>query len=533
MNTRQLVLDLKENDQDYEFYPTTKAMIRPIYEKLKDGIGSILDIGCGTCNLRKYIKEFENEKEPEKRRLIFDYYVIEKSKILIEALERDVIVLGVDFNKTLLIDKPSDVIFCNPPYSEYETWTKRIIFEGNYQQAFLVIPNRWKDNKDINNAINQANVDVTVIGSFDFLDAERSARAVVDILYIKKKSYSYYGRNSKDAINDNAFDAWFKETFKINDDLEKKLKDSEKEEIIKNKLVDCSDGKAKMLVDLYNEELNNLFNHFSAITSLDAETLETIGVNKEGIKNAIKQKTITLKILYWKIVFDELEEITSRLTSKTRQDMLRRFSVLNTVDFNLENIYPLILWVIKNSNNYYNQQLIDFFIKLSDRENVIPYKSNKKVFHEDRWRYNQDRPTHYTLDYRIVLSYVFRTDYNGRLSEWENRTTIDDICTIANNLGFNVGLREIPKEYREKYYIYDKDMNVLIEYKVFMNGNTHIRFNHELAKAINVEVSRLLGWVRSADDIKNEFPEEMAKGAEKYFKQNIQLENNNIKLLAS
>lgn len=48
----------------------------------------------------------------------------------------------------------------------------------------------------------------------------------------------------------------------------------------------------------------------------------------------------------------------------------------------------------------------------------------------------------------------------------------------------------------------------------------HVKFNKEFTKAMNVEVSRLLGWIRSAEDIKREFPEELANGAEKYFKQN-------------
>ena len=37
---------------------------------------------------------------------------------------------------------------------------------------------------------------------------------------------------------------------------------------------------------------------------------------------------------------------------------------------------------------------------------------------------------------------------------------------------------------------------------------------------MNVEVSRLLGWIKSAEDIAREFPEELAKDAEKYFKAN-------------
>lgn len=42
-----------------------------------------------------------------------------------------------------------------------------------------------------------------------------------------------------------------------------------------------------------------------------------------------------------------------------------------------------------------------------------------------------------------------------------------------------------------------------------------------LQKAINVEVSRLLGWIRNKSDIAAEFPDELAKGAEKYFNCNV------------
>ena len=60
----------------------------------------------------------------------------------------------------------------------------------------------------------------------------------------------------------------------------------------------------------------------------------------------------------------------------------------------------------------------------------------------------------------------------------------------------------------------------------------HVKFNQEFTKAMNVEVSRLLGWIRTAEDIKNEFPAELANGAEKYFKVNKNLlVNNNLKLL--
>ena len=107
MSINALIEELKENEQDFEFYPTSKEMLEVIKENLQyiRECNSVLDIGCGTCNFKKYIPGYE-------------YFVIEKSKILLEKLDAETTVLGTDFHSTLLIDKKVDVIFCNPPYSE-------------------------------------------------------------------------------------------------------------------------------------------------------------------------------------------------------------------------------------------------------------------------------------------------------------------------------------------------------------------------------------------------------------------------------
>ena len=43
------------------------------------------------------------------------------------ALPIYVVIIGSDFHEQTLIDKKVDLIFCNPPYSEFELWTKQII----------------------------------------------------------------------------------------------------------------------------------------------------------------------------------------------------------------------------------------------------------------------------------------------------------------------------------------------------------------------------------------------------------------------
>ncbi len=301
-----------------------------------------------------------------------------------------------------------------------------------------------------------------------------------------------------------------------------------KKENIKNKLVNAEQSKAKILVDLYNDEITTLYNHFKAIAGLDVDILETIGISKNAVKEALKKKASGTKTRYWRLALDELAEITDRLTSKTRENLFNNFKSLHTVDFTLENLYPVILWVIKNANEYYNDQIIDFFKELSSPANVKPYKSNQKVFERCKWRHNNfkdpEKISHYTLDYRIIMSSPFRTEwYSGKLDTYQHgaKQTLQDIFTIANNLGFKIGLCDMPKVHGEKCTVlYDKSDKVFMEYRVYKNENMHVKFDIEFMKALNVEVSRLLGWIKKPEDIKKEFPAEMAKGAEKYFKIN-------------
>jgi hypothetical protein len=80
---------------------------------------------------------------------------------------------------------------------------------------------------------------------------------------------------------------------------------------------------------------------------------------------------------------------------------------------------------------------------------------------------------------------------------------IKDFVTIAKNLGFSCEkVPYIVRCFGDKQEIYLNDGSVLFEYKFFKNGNMHIKFNKEFSKAFNVEASRLLGWIKSKEDIK-------------------------------
>ena len=518
----KLIENLKSNNQDFEFYPTTQKMIDAIckYHKNMKGycvsFNDVLDIGCGTCNFKKF-STLEIRK----------YFVMEKSKILIDMLDEKTMVVGTDFKENTLIDKPVSVVFCNPPYSEYVDWTCKIVQEAVADDIYLIIPERWKNNEKINLTLdkvfakeNSKDSRVTIIDSFDFLDAERAARAKVDIIHINKKYCHRAG-----------FDIFFDEVFEMNDES-KKIKEAEKEEKIKSELV-TGKNKIEILCNGYKEAQEELFNSIKAISSIDSNILNTVGIDKQKVKNSLKYAFENLKNKYWKYAIDCLDEITSRLTSSSRKNLMEEFSHLKNVDFTPSNVYSLVVWVAKNSKKFYTSQMLDFFVALSDEKNVKNYKSNQRVFVEDRWRYARGEMinSHYTLEYRIVCSkYALPGEsgysYGDKDINVVFKNKISDILTVANNLGFFHGKIEYPEDYGKIGKVYFSDnKTILFEYRCYLNDNVHVKFNKEFIKCLNVAVAKELGWIRTKQDIVNEFDGDLAKGSENYFDFKIALPN--------
>ena len=517
--TRDLLSILTENNEDFEFYPTTDAMLTKVKQYSIEH-RSILDIGCGSAKLRNYFADS-------------DYFVIEKSQILINRLPSDVYVLGTDFNCCTLIDKKVDMIFCNPPYSEFKEWTIRIIKEGNFKEAFLIIPQRWQDDEDIKQALLQAVVRYEVIDSTDFLNAERQARAKVDIVKFTKSDY-YDSRVDP-------FKSWFEETFNF-----KEKKDTvrdyevygEKKEKLKNQLV-SAENKIEYLTNMYNDEMNRLYASFQAICNLDEETLHDIGVETKKVIESLKFKIQNTKILYWHLVFDYLDEITKRLTHNSREELFRKFERLQEVDFNRDNIQAVVIWVLKNASSLFDDQLVKLYKEFTSPDNIVKYKSNQRVFKRNEYwniRFdNKSEVSHYCLTYRMVVDCLHFRDscsWTGeKVDTRKTQTIVDDLSAIANNLGFEVVSKDIASEFGEKYYIYGKD-KPLIEFKLYKNGNTHIKLDIEFCKAMNVEVARLLGWIQDFSEVAKEFPDDM-KDAGKYYGANFRfsIEKPNVKLL--
>lgn len=538
LSVNALVRTLRDNDCDHEWYPTTDEMIDTIRDDLHSFLklrsdervtASVLD--CGAGDGRVLMKLTDGPR-----------YALEKAQPLMDAMDNSIFIVGTDFHKQTLIDKQiNGAVFSNPPYSEYAAWSAKIIKEACAPVAYLIIPSRWKSNRDIADAIKSRQAIAEVIGSFDFLEADRKARATVDIVRVNLYGHetSYWHRTPKAKVD--PFELWFDENFKVQAGGGK-LSEFEQQEAMRASVNARVSGQQELIKDqglvhtleqFYHRDLQKLIGNYQAVCDLDPDLLTELGVSVEGLKGALRLKIASLKNVYWMELISNLNNITDRLTSDSRKHMLEKLTANTSIDFNAENAHSLAIWMIKNANEYFETQLISTYERMVEHANISLYASNQKTFGAERWRYC-NRPNdldRFQLEYRVVLDrvgglcnspFAFENTACG-LSERACHF-LDDLCTIASNLGFDTykvqraSSHQWESNKRVDFYYRDGEsgeLKPLFEAKAFKNGNLHIRFTKAFIIALNVEFGRLRGWVKSAQEAADEMgisAEEAAQG---------------------
>ncbi len=538
-NMHALVEKLKSEGEDFEFYPTTDEIIHVINSDIKnlDSIGgryrafyfnSFLDIGAGIGKVIAAVNKVHNIKA----------YAIEKAETLKNLIDQSVYMIGTDFMEQSLLDKYIDITFCNPPYSEYQEWTTKIIRESASPFIYLVIPARWVDSSDINAALQHRKAKYEIIGEFSFLDSEdRKARAIVNLVRVQMSREK-----------DDAFDRFFAEEFKeLHDkfrggDPDGEEEEEEEEETTFKDLV-LGDNYVKSLVNMYNAEILKIKTNYDLVGKLDVKLLKEFEITPGRIVSMLKEKLKNLKNVYWHELIGRMSEITEKLISKKRDELLKTLNENGHVDFTESNVYAVVLWVLRNADNYIEEQLLEVYSEFMSNANCINYKSNEKVYSNDRWRYNDENPTHRFLDFRLVVQNWggIKIDwYNNRASEDKLTDSacdhIRDLLTVANNLGFKCDTADhrlynwgrdcvkwYPGKTKQFEFRSEKEVNgwgVLFDIKAHKNGNIHIRLNQKFALALNVEYGRLKGWVHSKEEAATEL---MNDDAVHYFKTNYTL----------
>lgn len=511
MSTAATVRALKANDEDAEWYPSTDEIIQKVVADMcvvldefhysRNEMKSVMDIGAGDGRVLKAIQKGMKERNPHSP--LMECYAIEKAFHHLSNMPKDIVVVGTDFEQQALADKPVGAIFCNPPYSEFAEWVVKIIREGSTRWIYLVIPRRWRDDVNIKRAIESRSGEVTSLGEFDFLSADRKANAFVEVIRVE------FGYKTEDAF-DRVIEEMMPELNVFDVQLEEEAASS-----INREVFQASSNLVEVLVDSYDRDLMSMLANYKAALSINIHILKELGVCKAGMLKAIRQKISGLKHEYWKTLFDEMGTIKTRLATKQRKAFLQSLRDKVTIDFTANNVYSMLIWISKWANDYFDEQLIELFRTLSNDSNTEKYKSNQRIWVQSGWRYGKksnfsgegpEQATHYKLEYRMVLSHggismsqwAHDRDQRRGLSD-SAFDLLNDIVTVANNLGFPCS--DHPRNYEwksnKKNVLKLNDGKPLVAVRAFQNGNMHMQFNQKLMLAINVEAGRLLKWIRN------------------------------------
>jgi hypothetical protein len=295
---------------------------------------------------------------------------------------------------------------------------------------YLVLPARWEHNLGNHPALKA--YEVKKIGEFDFTQAERAARGRVHLIRLNPKpvelkeryqggtvgTYFEYGKED----DPDSFERWMEThigQFK-----------PEEPELDEDREVKLKHGTVKDLVENYDYEMATLLESFKALGKMPFRVISALGIDRKSILEIIRENIRTLKNRYWKLAFDRVSAVNSRLTRDTRDRMLREMEEFNTLDFNEDNLYSIIVWVIKHFNGYTGEQVLSVFDQLTSQDHVKAYKSNVH-WTEDDWRYGRKaKPEKYRLDYRLVTHCYKRYHYDP--------CVYDDFIVVCRSLGYYI-----------------------------------------------------------------------------------------------
>jgi hypothetical protein len=535
-NTASKIRALQTANEDFEWYPSTpeilEAMKNDLWKYLREHehdytkrreerisintsyaqacgkgkktesieIGTFLDIGAGDGRV---LDLFEADKK----------YGIEIARAQADDLiRRGIFIIGRNYWDVSLCEQYFSLIYSNPPFSQFERWVNKILVDCNFCVLYLLLPVRWKNQKEITRELER--YEATVVGEFDFSDADREARGKVNLIRVNapwkkidddvkqgdRHYYDYYQETLEDA-----FERIVRENIA---DFQEKPDIGWEEE--RNQALALKMTPIDQLVSDYEVEKENLGNAFRAIGKLNTEIIKLMGQDKKSMLEIIKKSIEGLKTKYWKAAFDKLEPVRKRMTYDTREKIFRDIEEFRTLDFNADNIYSIVIWLINNSNIGILEQIGEVFDKMTTKEYIEAYKSNKHWTKsnwrhtESDWKYQKLPPRwKLGLDYRIVVGTY---NYNGYVS-WK-RTIVDDFIIICRNLGFPIAEHCTPdyELHQSEQMFFTEDGELAFTMRYFTgNKNAHLKINKKLLMKFNVEIAKIRRWMSDPDDVVEEY----------------------------
>jgi hypothetical protein len=529
ISTDKKIQILKATDEDREWYPTTPE----IMEAMKKDIWAYLRMhknhyeadwrGCKGNNEVKIHENWDGEKKKESLWIdtaldigagdgrVLDFfeahknYGIEIARAQADDLiRRGVFIIGRNYWDVSLFEQTFSLIYSNPPFSMFERWVNKILTECNFRLLYLVMPVRWKNQPEITKELER--YEATIVGEYDFSKADREARGRVNLVRVNapwvKDVESKHSKVSYQTTLEDAFSRWVREYIADFEEKPERDWEEEREEALALKMAPID-----QLVSDYETEKQSLGEAFRAIGKLDPAIIKLMGQDKASMLEIIKKSIEGLKSKYWRAAFNKLDPVRTRMTKNTRDRIFGEIDEFKTLDFNADNIYSIIIWIINNCNIGILDQIGEVFDELTSKEYIEGYKSNRHWAksdwrHTERdWKYEKLPPRwKLGLDYRIVVSTYWRS--------YDRYSIIDDFIIICKNLGFPIAVNCQP-DYKlhsaeQKFYTEDGELAFTMRYYTG-NRNAHLKINKKLLMKFNVEVAKIRKWMSDPDDVAEEY----------------------------
>lgn len=559
-----LIQTLKDNNQDFEFYPTTNEILVKIANTLKDSLSkdhnyrqtndfTILDVCAGNGNALSALKQ---HLEEEKEIGFINLQGIEKSPILYGTWDESIKLVGTDFFQENLYNKTADILFCNPPFSQTETWFKRLLdnCSSRIKHIFFVCPSKqglsdkyrdmfddFRFNKDKHN---KHGIQMTVLQnehseSFSFKTADRSARVETVVLHIDLSKYAhlrYVERTDEDAL----FKQYFPELqnkLEHTEDYSYRQQEREDRDAAINALMLEQTGEqdlVRILVDAFNKERNEFLDAYNKLNDVPILLLNKLNIDLSKAKKLLFKTLKELDSTYWGKLLQLYEPLKQKLTSQSINLLMNYVSERN-ISFTYDNCLAVTLLAIQKTNDMIVGQLLDKYKHWAEVGNYKSYKSNQRLFNEGYFKDCVEpedlnvQGVHSAgpkwgntplekimpfgigerkkLEYRIVDCHL---SFKNGCYSWNNfdinssgMRAVNDIIVIARNLGYAVTNFEQVCDYGDRISVFATDRNgkeiVLFDFKVFKNGNAHFFLNKGLMIDIMLVVGKHLGWIHNKE----------------------------------
>jgi hypothetical protein len=372
---------------------------------------------------------------------------------------------------------------------------EKLFKEANFGVMYLVLPVRWIGNIDKRCGVEL--YDIESLGEFSFRHADRPAQARVNLIRVMHKQVKFKDRRGDfytefgSEKDPDSFERWITETI---GNFEGKPDESEDEKALK-----LRGSTIEELIASFEREAKALLDLFKSIGNTPYRIFEALNIDRKSILEIIREDIRSLKKRYWRAAFDKLEAVNSRLTQSTRNKLLSEMEEFGTLDFNEDNLYSIIMWVIKHYNEYTDEQLLSVFDAMTSQDYIKAYKSNARWIQDD-WRYTgKGKPEKYLLDYRLVTRCSKSYRYDA--------SVVDDFIVICRSLGFYIHERAILdfEAFGQEQRFYTVEGDLAFTVRRYKNSNAHMKVNKELMMKFNIEVARLRNWINNHADIQDEF----------------------------